>query len=288
MSVTHGGRKVQKRILAINDISCVGRCSLTVALPVISAAGFETSILPTALLSTHTGGLPGFTFLDLTDQMLPIAEHWKKLDLRFDAIFTGYLGSKRQLEIVEEIISMFRGDDTLVFVDPVMGDNGELYTNFDSDFPTGMAELCSVADIIVPNMTEASLLTGERYMDGACDREYLLSMAKKLSELGPKKVVISGADMGDGRIGTMSYDSDGDDTIKITDRIEGFYPGTGDVFSSCLLAAAMCGRSLSDAVSLAVDFTYHSIKKTKDAGTDKRFGVEFETGLSGFHEMLTR
>lgn len=278
---------MQKRVLAISDISCVGRCSLTVALPIISAAGFETSILPTAILSTHTGGFPGFTFLDLTDEMLPIARHWSSLGLKFDAIYTGYLGSKHQLEVVKKIIDMFRSEDTLVFVDPVMGDNGELYTNFDETFPAGMADFCATADIIVPNMTEAALLTGQKYVDGICDITYFIDLIKRLGALGPKKVVISGADIGKGRIGTVSYDSASEDIeLTSTDRIEGFFPGTGDVFSSCLLSAVMHNKELSKAVELAVEFTYNSIRKTKVAGTDKRFGVEFETGLSGFYDTL--
>ena len=152
---------MQKRVLAVNDISCVGRCSLTVALPVISAGGMECSVLPTAVLSTHTGGFSGFTYRDLTADIRPAAEHWKSLGLRFDALFTGYLGSFEQLRIVSSVIDLFRSPDNLVLVDPVMADNGEFYSHFSYDFADGMAGLCRKADIITPNLTEAAFLTRE-------------------------------------------------------------------------------------------------------------------------------
>jgi pyridoxine kinase len=158
--------KRQKRVAAIHDISCFGRCSLTVALPIISSAGIECAVVPTAVLSTHTGGIDGYTFHDLTDEIMPIAKHWKSLDLEFDAIYTGYLGSFHQLDIVSSLFDLLGSNDTLKVVDPVMADNGVLYKSFPADFPKGMRKLCAKADIIVPNITEAVLMLDEPYQEG--------------------------------------------------------------------------------------------------------------------------
>jgi pyridoxine kinase len=174
-------KKRQKRIAAIHDISCFGKCSLTVALPIISAADIEVSVIPTAVLSTHTGGFTGYTFRDLTDDMLPIARHWKSLGLEFDAIYTGYLGSFRQLDIVSEIIDMLKTQDTLIVVDPVMADNGRLYASFPDTFPEGMKKLCSKADVVVPNITEASLMLEIPYEEGPYTDEHIEGMLRGLS-----------------------------------------------------------------------------------------------------------
>lgn len=172
--------KEQKRIVAIHDISCAGRCSLTVALPIISCAGIETNIIPTALLSTHTGDFVGYTYKDLTDEILPIARHWKTLNREFDAIYTGYLGSFEQLNIIKEFFSMFENDKCIRFVDPVMADHGVLYKNFDFKFVEGMKELCKSADIITPNITEAIFMLGEEYKDGPYTKEYVEDILVKL------------------------------------------------------------------------------------------------------------
>ena len=150
---------MQKRVAAIHDISCLGRCSLTVALPIISAAGIECSVLPTAVLSTHTGGFTGFTYRDLTDDILPIADHWRELGIGFDALYTGFLGSFGQIAIVSELFERFKTDENIVLVDPVMADNGELYKIFPPDFPSGMRKLCEQATVIIPNITEAISLS---------------------------------------------------------------------------------------------------------------------------------
>lgn len=274
---------MQKRAVAISDISCASRCSLTVALPIMSAAGIETAIIPTAVLSTQTDGIENYTFLDLTDNIMPVAKHWESLGMKFDAIYSGYLGSASQLRIVEEIIDMFGGDDTKVFVDPVMGDNGYMYSNFDGEYPKGMAKLCGKADIIVPNLTEAALLLGRECILSGYDRAYIESLLKDLAELGAKNVVISGVSLKPGKIGAAGYDREkGEISFSFTDHIDGFYPGTGDVFSSSLAAAVINGKALGEAMDIAVTYTFNSIKKTNLAGTDRRFGVEFETGLCEF------
>ncbi len=271
---------VQKRVAAIHDISCFGRCSLTVALPIISAVGIETSVVPTAVLSTHTGGFSGFTYRDLTDDILPIADHWQSLNLAFDALYTGFLGSFKQIDIIEELFGRFKTKDNVILVDPVMADNGKLYAIFPDDFPQGMRKLCAKADTIVPNLTEASLLLGQPYREGPYEDEYIENILVSLSELGPKQVVLTGVFFDDDRLGAAAYDRRTDEiTYALADKIPGYYHGTGDVFASVLLAALLKGNSLAHAAQIAVDFTVGSIKRTQQAMTDVRYGVNFEQGL---------
>lgn len=280
---------MQKRILAVHDISCVGKCSLTVALPIISAAGIETSVLPTAVLSTHTGGFDGFAYFDMTDELEPVMAHWKSLGLKFDAIYTGYLGSIRQLELIERLLDMFGGEDTLIMVDPVMADNGELYSTFTPEFVSGMRQLCRRADMIVPNMTEAAMLTGEPYVGAGCTEEYVAELMKKLSDLGPEKVILSGVSTEAGMLGAAAYDKGSGEVFSyFTKEIHGFFPGTGDVFASALLSALVNGADFSDALKITVDFTVDSIARTKRAGTDSRYGVDFEHAIPDFVRHMKR
>lgn len=278
---------MQKRVIAIHDISCVGRCSLTVALPILSAAGLEASVLPTAILSTHTGGFTGYTYRDLTADMLPIAEHWKSLNLRADAFYTGYLGSFEQLEIVEKIIDMLRNENTTVLVDPVMADNGILYSGFSPDFPKGMAKLCAKADIVAPNLTEAAFLLGEAYVGADYDRAYIEGLLRRLAALGPKTVVLSGVSFEKGKLGAAAYDREADvSRYYFREEIDGYFHGTGDVFGSALLAAFMQGRELADTIRIAVDFTVDSIRRTAASGSEARYGVDFEEALPGLIQSL--
>jgi pyridoxine kinase len=272
--------KELKRVAAIHDISGFGKCSLTVALPIISAAGIECTVLPTAVLSTHTGGFTGFTYRDLTDDIQPIADHWKSLNIHFDAIYTGFLGSFEQLELVGHFFDDFRTKDTVVLVDPVMADNGELYKIFKPEFAAGMSTLCSKADIIVPNLTEAALMLGETYNPGPYTKDYIESLMQRLSALGPGKIVLTGVFFDDAELGAATFDrTSGQVTYSFAKRIPGYYHGTGDVFGSALLAAVLNGFSLGDAAAVAVKFTASAIRKTADAGTDIRFGVNFEQTL---------
>ncbi len=271
---------LQKRVAAIHDISCFGRCSLTVALPIISAAGIETSVVPTAVLSTHTGGFSGFTYRDLTDDILPIADHWQSLSLAFDALYTGFLGSFKQIDIILELFGRFKTDGNLILVDPVMADNGKLYEIFPDDFPQGMRKLCAKADIIVPNLTEASLLLGEPYREGPYEEEYIENVLVTLAQLGPRQVVLTGVYFDDSRLGAAAYDRDtGEVTYAFADRIPGYYHGTGDVFASVLLAALLNGKNIAQAAAVAVEFTVGSIIRTQEAKSDVRYGVNFEQGL---------
>lgn len=270
----------QKRVAAIHDISGFGKCSLTVALPILSAAGIETSVMPTAVLSTHTGGFTGYTYRDLTDDLRPFAAHWKSLDLHFDALYSGFLGSYEQIAIVSDIFNLFRTPDNLVLVDPVMADGGKLYSIYTPQMASGMARLCEKADIIVPNLTEAAFLLGEEFYDGPYEKAYIEDLLKRLSKLGPKQVVLTGVWFEPELLGAAGYDSrTGRFSYAFSSRIEGMYHGTGDVFGSALLAGLLNGLSLERAMQLAVDFTCGSIRRTWKAGTDVRFGVNFEAGL---------
>lgn len=279
--------KGQRRVVAIHDISCFGRCSLTVALPIISAAGVETAVIPTAVLSTHTGGFTGFTYRDLTEDIQPIVEHWKTLDLKFDAVYTGFLGSFEQIDIVARVFDSISDRNTLIVVDPVMADNGKLYTIFPNDFPAGMKKLCAKADVIIPNITEATLMLNEEYTEGPYDKEYIESLLKRLGNIGAEKVVLTGVYFNDSELGAACYDSaTGEIDYAFSKRIEGYYHGTGDVFGSALVGALMNSKSLKESIRIAVDLTAGSIRRTKDAGTDIRFGVNFEQGLARYIDDL--
>jgi pyridoxine kinase len=287
----------QKQVAAIHDISGFGRCSLTVALPVLSAAGIQTSVIPTAVLSTHTGGFTDFTYRDLTEDILPVAKHWNALGLKFDAVYTGFLGSPEQVDLVIEAIGLIRSEETIVVVDPVMADFGKLYTIFDEDFPAAMSRLCAEADVIVPNLTEAALLTGTPYREGPFTEGEVEDLLRRLAEIGHKGhkgggpfassggargVVLTGVAYADdpGVIGAASYDArTGGFAYAGEKRIEPMYHGTGDVFASVLTAALTGGRPLAEACTAAVRYTVDSIRRTKAAGTDNRYGVDFESGL---------
>jgi pyridoxine kinase len=269
-----------KRVAAIHDLSGFGKCSLTVALPILSAAGIETSALPTAILSTHTGGIDGYTYLDTTGEMRPFTRHWKSLDLRFDAIYSGFLGSFEQLDIVKDFFGEFRQKDNLILVDPVMADNGELYKIFTPDFASGMRSLCEKADIIVPNITEATLLLGESYRPGPYSKTYIEHLLKSLSRLGPKQIVLTGVYFAETELGAATYDAaNGKIDYNFVSKIPGYYHGTGDVYASALLAGLLNGFNLSDAAGIAVRYTAGSIQRTYEAGSDIRFGVNFEQGF---------
>lgn len=278
----------QKRVLAIHDISCFGRCSLTVALPIISAVGAECTVIPTAVLSTHTGGFTGYTYRDLTEDIVPIVDHWKTLDLKFDAIYTGFLGSFEQIGIVSDTFDRLRNDNTLIVVDPVMADGGKLYPIFDKEFPKEMRKLCAKADVIMPNVTEATLMLGEEYKEGPYSPEYVEGLLRRLADIGASKIVLTGISFDEKKLGAATYDkSTGEISYYFCDRIPGYYHGTGDVFGSAVVASLITGRSLPDASRIAVDYTVGSIQRTFDAKTDIRFGVNFEEGISELIEDIT-
>ncbi|MDR1742971.1 MAG: pyridoxamine kinase [Dysgonamonadaceae bacterium] len=276
-----------KKAVAIHDISGFGKCSLTVALPILSAAGVETSVIPTAVLSTHTGGIEGFTYRDLTEDLNAFADHWQSLGLTFDALYSGFLGSFRQLEIVGHIFDRFKPEKGIILVDPVMADYGKLYSIFPPDFPDGMRELCTKADIIVPNITEALLLVGRPYEEGPYSETFIENLLADLSALGPKKIVLTGVFFDEEHLGAAAYENRHTDYV-FSKRIPGAYHGTGDVFGSALLGGLLNNFNLTQSTRIAVDFTTASIRRTYKHQTDPRFGVLFEQEIPGFIRNLHR
>lgn len=268
-----------KRIVTIQDISCVGKCSLTVALPVISACGVETAVIPTAVLSTHTG-FNGFTFRDLTDEITPVTEHWKKEGISFDAVYTGYLGSFRQIELMEKLFDDFRTDSNIILVDPVMADNGKLYPGFTQEFADSMANLCSKADIIVPNISEACFMLHKDYPSDGYDETYIKELLKELTGIGAKTAILTGVSFEKGKIGVMSYDSVKDEYFcYFTDKIDKSFHGTGDIFASTVAGSLMKGLSLSGALITAANYTKASIEETVKHAEHNWYGVDFETAI---------
>ena len=268
-----------KRIITVQDISCLGKCSLTVALPVISAMGVETCVIPTAVLSTHTA-FKGFTFRDLTSDIIPISEHWKKEAFHFDAIYTGYLGSFEQLELMKKLFNDFATNDTRIIVDPCMADNGKLYTGFTQDYAFAMAELCSKADVIVPNMTEACCMLGIEYKSSDYNQEYVEDILRRLASLGSKKVVLKGVQFDEKKIGIAMYDSLSEKTEwYFHKRMSQNFHGTGDIFASVLTGALVKGFELKEACRLAADFVVESICKTLEHGDYNWYGVDFESAI---------
>ena len=273
-----------KRVLTIQDISCLGKCSLTIALPVISALGVETVILPTAVLSTHTM-FKNFTVKDLSDQIEPIAKHWADEGVTFDAIYTGYLGTIEQIDQIRELIRTFKTDDTLVIVDPVMADNGKLYPAFDMDYVKKNAELCAVADIIVPNITEASFMTGMEYKE-EYDTDYIKELLSKLNDLGAGISVLTGVSTEPGKTGVMGYDrSTGEYYTYQNRRIDASYHGTGDLFSSTCVGEIMRGKTWQDAMRIAADYTAHTIEVTLKNPKKPWYGVDFEATIPELLKM---
>lgn len=264
-----------KRIVTVQDISCIGKCSLTVALPIISAMGVEAAVLPTAVLSTHTA-FKGFTFRDLTSDIRPIADHWKNESIDFDAVYTGYLGSFEQLKLVSDFIDDFSTEENLIIIDPVMGDFGKLYPGFTQEFADKMADLCGKADIIVPNMTEASFMLRIEYKENY-DEAYVKDILKKLCENGAKKAVLTGINYVEGQIGVMCYDSQTDTySTYFREKVNASYHGTGDVFASTLTGALVKGFSFEESLKIAVDYTVECIRATNEDKNSHWYGVNFE------------
>ena len=275
-----------KRIITIQDVSCVGRCSLTVALPIISAAGVETGILPTAVLSTHTI-FNSFTFCDLTDEIPKISDEYIKHGIDFDAIYTGYLGSHRQLGLVKDFIKAHKKDDTVVVIDPAMADNGKLYPAFDEAFAKEMAKLTAHADLIIPNITEATLMLGIPYPE-SYDEAYIKDVLVRLTELGSTRAAISGIDFGDGKMGVYSYDRETKSYYSyFNEKLPVSFHGTGDIFASATVGAMMRGKSAEQALKIAVDFTLECMKLTLKDPDARSYGVNFEEALPYYISLLS-
>ncbi|MBU5626174.1 pyridoxamine kinase [Oscillibacter sp. MSJ-2] len=273
------------RVAAIHDMSGFGRCSLTVAIPVLSAMGVQCCPLPTAFLSTHTGGFTGYTFLDMTDEMPKVAAHWRELGLRFDAIYSGFMGSERQMEITAEFIRTFRRDEsTVVVVDPVMGDHGQSYATYTPAMCDAMARMATLADVITPNLTEAAFLLGVPYEALRTDAHGYCRCVEKLSLNGRRSVVLTGVSLEPAKIGAACFDARGGKTeiIQTTFETREFH-GTGDVFASVLTGALVRGRGLMEAVSDAVEFVRDCAAYSAPQNLPVREGVDFEPLLWKLH-----
>ena len=265
-----------ERILTIQDISCVGQCSLTVALPILSACGLETAVLPSAVLSTHTGGFSGYTFRDLTDDMPKIKEHWKKEEIKFAAVYTGYLGSAKQIAYVMDIISDTLKTGGKVFVDPAMADNGKLYAGFDEAYVEAMKPLCKKADYLLPNLTEACFLTGIEYRK-TYDREYISRIFDALQALGCKNIVLTGVSYEEGKTGVEVLTENGRSYYE-HEQLANSCHGTGDIYASAFVGAMVRGKSAYEAAKIAADYTVCCIKETAQE-ENHWYGAKFEPVL---------
>ncbi|MDI9540994.1 MAG: pyridoxamine kinase [Bacillota bacterium] len=262
-----------KRILTIQDISCVGQCSLTVALPVLSSCGVETSILPSAVLSTHTGGFEGYTFRDLTDDMMPIADHWQKENISFDTVYSGYLGSARQINYVLDITKRLLKEDGYSIVDPAMADNGKLYHGFDLAFVEEMKKLVFASDICLPNITEACFLTATEYKENY-DEKYTDSLLEKMAAAGAKTIVLTGVSYDDTTTGVLILEK-GIKSYYRHRKIDRKYHGTGDIYSSAFTGALNRDKSVYESAKIAADFVVKCIDNTIDDDSHW-YGVKFE------------
>ncbi len=274
---------MNRKILTVQDISCVGQCSLTVALPVISACGVETCVLPSAVLSTHTAGFSGYTFRDLTDDMPAIGAHWQKEGISFDAIYTGYLGSAKQIEYVKNLLATVLCDGGVAVVDPAMADNGALYPGFDAAFVEEMKGLCALADFVVPNVTEACMLTGIEYKT-EYDRAYVDSLLTALCALGAKNVILTGISYAEGKTGVVVYEKGSYAYYEHEKMAKGSH-GTGDIYASAFVGALVRGKTAYDAARIAADFTLSCIRETQKT-PDHWYGARFEPVLGDLIDWI--
>ncbi len=260
------------KLLTIQDISCLGQCSITVALPILSHYGIETAILPSAILSTHTSGFKNFTVHDLTGEMPKIIEHWIKEKIQYDAIYTGYIGNAKQFDYVLECKEKLLNSNGLLFVDPAMADHGKLYPGLGEDIIEGMKSIVAIADYILPNITEACFLTGIPYQEEQTE-EFIDKLLIQLIALGAKNVILTGV-IRQGQIGATYFNGKERITI-LKDIVPQNYHGTGDIFSSVIIANILNQKSIHEALDIATDFICHAIKQTMpDKSHD--YGVKFE------------
>lgn len=273
------------KILTIQDISCFGQCSITVALPIVSAFGIETAILPSAVLSTHTAGFTDFTVRDLTEDLPEIRKHWEKEGIYFDAIYTGFIASIEQLDYIKEIIDSRLKPDGLVFVDPAMADHGEFYNGFDQEFADKMGELCKLGDYILPNTTEACFILHKPWKE-EFTRDEMLEMAEELSAFTKRHVILKGDTHEENKLGMIVLDKE-ESSIDVVynDKIDYVSHGTGDVFASAFVGSTMVGKSPCKAAEIAGEFTKRAIEKTV-GDEDHKYGVKFEQVILDLNELL--
>ncbi|MBQ6220771.1 MAG: bifunctional hydroxymethylpyrimidine kinase/phosphomethylpyrimidine kinase [Methanosphaera sp.] len=274
------------KILTIQDVSCYGQCSITVALPIISAFGIETAILPSAVLSTHTSGFTDYTFRDLTEDFPLILEHWEKEGIFFDAIYTGYIGSSQQFDYIRDIIKSRLKPGGHVYVDPAMADFGEFYYGFNQDFADKMGQHCKLGDYILPNTTESCYLLHKDWK-AEFSKDEMIDMAKQLCKFTKKYVVLKGDTHKEDKIGMIIIDKDNPSDIEIVynDKIDYITHGTGDVFASSFVGASMLGKSPSTSAKIAGEFTKKAIEYTIDDPTHN-YGVKFEKVIPELQDLL--
>lgn len=278
-----------KRLAAIHDLSGLGKCSLTVALPVVSATGVECCCIPTALLSTHTGGFTDWTFRDLSEDIVPIASHWNELGVKFDAVYSGYLASPAQGRLLENAIDLLAGENTMVIVDPAMADNGKYYANLGEQMAECFRGLIKKADVITPNITEACFLTGTEYRSGTCSIEFAEELLEKLSAYGPKIVAITGVSLEEGKIGVVAKDNgSGKICFAMNGAREGVFHGAGDIFASSFAALLTRGAELEAALQTAENFVTACIERTEMRGTPRHFGMDFEGVLPEYIKTVEK
>ncbi len=273
----------QKRLVSIQDLSCFGKCSLSVALPVVSSAGIETVVLPTAILSTHTGEFKEYSFHSLSHQFKEISSHWKKLDIKFDAIYVGYIGSMELIDYVSEFIDEFRGDNTVVFVDPAMADNGKFYSGLGTDYAKKLSALCKKADIISPNLTEAIIMTGFDCPYESFDSKDTETLIKMLSDICPNPI-ITGVHSKD-LISTASFKKDNNEfCINSYPIKKGTFYGSGDLFASSFMGYYLNGTPFTEAVKKASFFVNDCIENSMDERDKYWYGLKFEQSLHLLHK----
>ena len=273
------------KILTIQDISCYGQCSITVALPVVSAFGIETAVLPSAVLSTHTSGFTDFTVRDLTEDLPEIRKHWEKEGIFFDAIYTGFIASAEQLDYIKDIIDSRLKPDGIVFVDPAMADHGEFYNGFDQEFADRMGELCKLADYILPNTTEACYILHRPWKE-EFTREEMLEMANELSEFTKRYVILKGDTHEENQLGMIVLDKiESTCEIVYNEKVDYVSHGTGDVFASAFVGSTMIGKSPTSAAKVAGEFTKKAIEKTV-GDENHTYGVKFEQAIPELYDLL--
>nr|WP_295163200.1 pyridoxamine kinase [uncultured Methanobrevibacter sp.] len=277
--------KESTKILTIQDISCYGQCSITVALPVVSAFGIETAVLPSAVLSTHTSGFTDYTVRDLTEDLPAIRKHWESEGIYFDAIYTGFIASSKQLDYIKEIIDSRLKEDGLVFVDPAMADNGEFYNGFDQDFADAMGELCKLGDFILPNTTEACYILHRPWKEEFTHEE-MLEMAEELSNFTKRYVILKGDTHRENELGMVVFDKQNSTCEMVyNERVDYMSHGTGDVFASSFVGSVMSGKSPAAACKIAGEFTKIAIEKTMGDETHT-YGVKFEQAIPSLFDLL--
>ncbi len=272
-----------KRVLTIQDISCVGQCSLTVALPIISACGVETAVLPSAILSTHTAGFTGFTFRDLTDDMPAIRAHWEKEGLGFDAIYSGYLGSQLQIDYVSSFFATVGKEGCKTIVDPAMADNGRLYPGFDQDFVEAMKGLCAKAEYVLPNITEAAMMTGNPYQ-AEYDQSYIDKLLQDLTAMGCKNIILTGVGFDENTTGVVVYEEGRYHYYRHEKQPRSCH-GTGDIFASSFVGALVRGKTAQQAAKIAADYVVECIRCSASL-PDHWYGAAFEPVLGKLIQMV--